>query len=268
LVFADESADLDVDRTDFSDPALNEDQDVEEGPSQYVMSASLLPDTSENREFHPRSPSCLPQHPRMSMRPRMSTLPQPAVHSDVQIGVNNTLLVSLSNLGGKMYNVTYIDGYLETFSSAERLGNFRRQMFGEALGPREQRSFRYLFVPPTAMKPGEYRLVFMAHYQSRDMTKFVDAVFNKTAELKPASSKGLSLDTLLLGGGVVAGGALLLVVMYILGGGGIASAVGGQTKQAPTAKKATAGPEGASDWLQGTLAGSEGRPLSKKKKKL
>lgn len=256
-----------MDRTDFSDPALKEDQDVEEGPSQHVLSASLLPDTPENREFlQSRSSTACPSI-RSSPALELQHMAQPALPTEIQIGVNNTLLVSLSNLGGKMYNVTFIDGYLETSSSAERLGMFRRQVYGEALGPREQRSFRYLFVPPTTVKPGEYRLVFTAHYQNRDMANFVDAVFNETAELVPASSEGLSLDMLLLGGGVVAGGALLLVVIYILGGAGSASVAGSQAKKAPTIKKAAAGPDDASDWLQGTLAGSEGRSPSRKKKK-
>lgn len=168
-----------------------------------------------------------------------------------------------------MYNVTFIDGHLETASSAERLGNFRRQMYGEALGPREQRSFRYLFVPPTTMKPGEYRLVFTAHYENRDMARFVDAMFNETAELVPASSKGLSLDSLLLGSGVAVGGALLLVLVYMLGVGGASGGAGRLAKKekAPTAKKAAAAAEEASEWLQGTLAGSEGRSPARKKKK-
>ena len=61
----------------------------------------------------------------------------------MEIGANNTLLIALSNLGGKMYNVTHVDGHLEELGSGKQLGKFRRQSFGEPLGPREQRSFRH-----------------------------------------------------------------------------------------------------------------------------
>jgi len=229
-------AEDDIDRTDFSDPALKE--DIEEGPSQHVVSASLLPDAIENK---------------------------------IEIGANNTLLVSLSNLGGKMYNVTYIDGHLETVSTAERLGNFRRQSYGDALGPREQRSFRYLFVPPTSLKPGEYRLTCAIHYQNRDMARFVDVIFNETVTLVPLTRGVMSSDTLLLGSSVIAAGVLLFAIMYNLGAG--AGSAGepskGKAKEKATAsvKNPQSGSQETSEWLQGTLAGSEGRAVARKKKK-
>lgn len=173
--------------------------------------------------------------------------------------------MSLSNLGGKMYNVTYVDGYMEEVATAKRLGKFRRQPYGESLGPREQRSFRYLFVPPASIKPGEYRLVFGIHYQNRDNAKFVDIVFNETAALIPASSKGASSDTLVLGAGVAAGAALLFAIASLMGG----KESKGSKKDKPAAKKEKAAPaaQEASEWLQGTAAGNEGRAAGKKAKK-
>jgi len=43
----------DIDRTDFSDPALQE--DAEEGPSQHVESVSLLPEAADDSAWRRRA---------------------------------------------------------------------------------------------------------------------------------------------------------------------------------------------------------------------
>mmetsp|Transcript_2388 Transcript_2388/g.7796 ORF Transcript_2388/g.7796 Transcript_2388/m.7796 type:complete len:249 (+) Transcript_2388:50-796(+) len=228
LLFADEE--IDVDRTDFSDPALSAELEAE-GPSEHVESAALLPD---------------------------------AIDDKVEIGANNTLLIALSNLGGKMYNVTHVDGHLEELGSGKQLGKFRRQSFGEPLGPREQRSFRYLFVPPLSIKPDAYRLVFSIYYQNRDAAKFVDAIFNETASLVPATDLGIDADMMLLAGGAAAGAAMLFAIGYLLSSG--SGAPPAKAKKAAASAKASGNGE-ASEWLQGTAAGSEGKPRSGRSKK-
>lgn len=233
---AETETEIEIERHDFSDPAYDEDKvQVEEVPSQHIEAVSLLPHS---------------------------------VHDRVEIGQNNTLLVALSNLGGKMYNVTFIDGYLQELDSETKLGKFKRTSYGEALGPREQRSFRYLFLPSTSLKAGEYRLIFQTHYEDRGKAKFFDSVFNETIELVPHVHVLFSLnpEKVLIGGGAATGFALLFAIAYMLCGGGAAkekaAAGAGKTvsgKKATGAAAASATGAGASEWLEGTLAGSEGK---------
>ena len=112
------------------------------------------------------------------------------------------LLVSLANLGPKMFNVTKsnpnpnpdpnpnphphpnphpnphptpnphqvtkINGVVSDVKSGKALANFTRRMYGDPLGPREQRSFRYPFVPSKKLSPGEYQMTFSVFYANRD----------------------------------------------------------------------------------------------------
>ena len=52
--------------------------------------------------------------------------------------------------------------------SGKALANFTRRMYGDPLGPREQRSFRYPFVPSKKLSPGEYQMTFSVFYANRD----------------------------------------------------------------------------------------------------
>ena len=78
------------------------------------------------------------------------------------------LLVSLANLGPKMFNVTKINGIVSDVKTGKALANFTRRMYGDPLGPREQRSFRYPFVPSKKLSPGEYQMTFSVFYANRD----------------------------------------------------------------------------------------------------
>lgn len=59
-------------------------------------------------------------------------------------------------------------------------------------------------MPPLSIKPDAYRLVFSIYYQNRDAAKFVDAIFNETATLVPATDLGIDADMMLLAGGAAA----------------------------------------------------------------
>lgn len=100
--------------------------------------------------------------------------------ADLPIGVPSYLLVSLANLGPKMFNVTKINGIVSDVKTGKALSNFTRKMYGDPLGPREQRSFRYPFTPKKTLSPGEYRLTFSAFYNNRDKEPFSTVVYNET----------------------------------------------------------------------------------------
>jgi len=219
----------DVDRTDFSDPALQEDIVTPVGPNSEVEPASLMPDLLEDGK-----------------------VPQ---------GVESHLLISLANLGSKMFNVTGADGVLQDAETGKRLQKFAKYEFGEPLNPREQRSFRFGFTPKEQLKLGDYRFVFSVYYTNKDKDPFVDVVYNETATLvvKPPSTE----DTLLYAA-VGVGVLLLAVLLYALvpksKGAKKAAAKEAAAKKAPAAK---ATPAVADEWLAGTLAGG----VSPKKKK-
>ena len=105
------------------------------------------------------------------------------------------LLVSLANLGPKMFNVTKINGVVSDVKTGKLLANFTRRMYGEPLGPREQRSFRYPFAPSKKLSPGEYQLSFSIFYANRDKTPFASVVYNEKNVLvraPPALPRGAS----------------------------------------------------------------------------
>ena len=110
--------------------------------------------------FSSRRPTCCAER---------SPAPAPA---GLPIGVPSYLLVSLANLGPKMFNVTKINGIVSDVKSGKALANFTRRMYGDPLGPREQRSFRYPFVPNKKLSPGEYQMTFSVFYANRDKEGF------------------------------------------------------------------------------------------------
>ena len=123
----------DVDRTDFSEAHLQDDAlKIENPPHSDVTTTALLPDGTE-----------------------------------LALGKPSVLLVALANAGSKMFNVSTIDGYAED-AAGTRLQNFTVRHYGDPLGPREQRSFRYPFVPSKKLSPGEYQMTFSVFYANRD----------------------------------------------------------------------------------------------------
>lgn len=98
------------------------------------------------------------------------------------------LLVSLANLGPKMFNVTKINGIVSDVKSGKALANFTRRMYGDPLGPREQRSFRYPFVPNKKLSPGEYQMTFSVFYANRDKEGFSTEVYSGKQVLVRASA--------------------------------------------------------------------------------
>ena len=95
------------------------------------------------------------------------------------IGVPSYLLVALANSGPKMFNVTKINGVVSDAVTGVPYANFTRKIYGDPLGPREQRSFRFPFVPKKSLSPAQYRLTFSAYYSNRDKEPFVSVVYNE-----------------------------------------------------------------------------------------
>jgi len=222
----------DVDRTDFSDPSLNADLDKVKqatGPHSEVEAASLLVDL---------------------------------VNDKVPVGVSSYLLVSLANLGSKMFNVSAVTGTLSG-ADGKVLQKFAKQQYGDALGPKEQRSVRFGFEPDEETAPGQYKLEFQIFYNNRDKDQFVETVFSETAELVP---KPPSMDAKLLLIQVVGGGALLLVLLMLglrsMGGKGSKPEKASKGESKGASPSAVAGDQ----WLAGTLAGTENQSPKKRTK--
>lgn len=221
--------DDDVDRTDFSEPHLKTDAEVgPQGPHSEIEPAWILPDSPDGK---------------------------------VPVGHSTDMLISLANSGVKMFNVSHIEAQLLTATGKQVL-KLDRYEYGQPLGPREQRSFRYPLVIDAETPLGEYTLVARAYYNTRDKEPFVSVVYNETNELvppPPPPGAQLRMLQMALGGvGVVMLGAL--GVRQILG----KSAPAG--KAAAKKAGAAAGTGDGNEWLSGTLAGSENRSPKKKKK--
>jgi len=224
----------DVDRTDFSDPTLNPDLDkvrLPTGPHSEVESASLLVDLANEGK--------------------------------VPVGTKSSLLVALANLGPKMFNVSAITGMLLS-TDGKVVQKFAKKEYGDSLGPREQRSVLFGFMPHEETPLGAYKLEFKIFYNNRDKDQFVDTVYSETAELVPTPP---SMDAKLRIIKTVGGSALLLVLLVLgmrLGGGKAKPSV-----EKPSSKAAgkAAARMGEDEWLSATLAGTENQSPKKKKEK-
>mmetsp|Transcript_9323 Transcript_9323/g.20331 ORF Transcript_9323/g.20331 Transcript_9323/m.20331 type:complete len:248 (-) Transcript_9323:211-954(-) len=228
LMLAEDTENDDVDRTDFSDSATSEDNVHPLGASTEVEHVSMMPDL--------------------------------ATPGKVPAGVDSVLLVALSNLGPRMYNVTDIDGYLVDVASSKKVELLKKRTYGESLKPHEQGTYRYAFAPSDERKLGEYRFIFSAYYTNKEKEPFVSVVFNETAELVAAP---LSDEHLKIMYAAAAGAVLLVVIIAKLFSGGKAKSTEATSSKA--SKAAAKDSSGADEWLKNTSASSEGK--SKKAKR-
>lgn len=222
LMVSGEEVEDDVDRSDFTEEYLKEDKEAINGPHSEVEAVWIFPELPDG---------------------------------NVPLGVTSHLLVALSNSGSKMFNVTKITGVVQDLSGKE-LFKLKKHEYGEPLGPRQQRSFRYPFVPNAELTPGKYLLAFTASYTNREKDIFQHLVCNETTELVLAPLTPMDKTIWIVGGAAVAA-VLLVVTCIMLCTGGIAGAKkeGKRGDKAEGASKLTRHTE--NEWLQGTLAGSE-----------
>ena len=215
----------DVDRTDFSEAHLQDAAlKVENPPHSDVTTTALLPDGTE-----------------------------------LALGKPSVLLVALANAGSKMFNVSTIDGYAED-AAGTRLQNFTVRHYGDPLGPREQRSVRYVFTPKKELGLGAFKLTFAIHYNDKAKDRFGGPVLTSSVTLVAAPVNPMDSD-LVKYGAPAGGGLVVLLLLYSLVGGG---KKGGAKKGEA---KAAAAAEGGNEWLKDTLAGTEGRKQKGSKKK-
>ena len=192
----------DVDRTDFSDPSMNADLDkvrVATGPHSEIESASLLVDLVNDSAPLPtaappprsartsRASACgagvsIPDHGTAHSRS-----PPLARCAEVPVGATSYLLVSLANLGPKMFNVSAITGVLSSADGKE-VQKFAKREYGDSLGPRDQRFVLYGFTPSEETALGAYKLEFKIFYNNREKDQFVDTVFSESKELVRAAT--------------------------------------------------------------------------------
>lgn len=230
VVSADEgsSVDDDIDRTDFTEDHLK--SDVASGPHSEIEPAWILPDCPDGK---------------------------------VPIGGTSDMLVALANTGSKMFNITHIEGKLLN-AEGKQVIKLGRYDYGQSVGPREQRSFRYPMTLSEEAPLGEYTLIARAYYTSREKDPFVSVVYNETTTLvPPLPSPAAQLRMLQMALGGV--GALVIALLVLRSRTPSGSPSKASKKAATTEGKAAA--TGGNEWLSGTLAGSEHRSPKKGKKK-
>jgi len=221
--------DDDVDRSDFSDPALSEDA-VASGAHSDIETTWILPESPDGK---------------------------------VPVGGTSDLVIALANGGAKNFNVSAIEGQLLT-TGGKLVRRLERYEYGQSLGPHEQRSFRYPLPISAEMPLGQYTLIARAFYNTRDKEPFVSVVYNETTELvPPLPSPAAQLRMLQMALGGV--GALLIALLVLRSRSPSGSPSKASKKAATTEGKYAAA--GGNEWLSGTLAGSESRSPKKGKKK-
>ena len=178
--------------------------------------------------------------------------------------------MALANSGSSMFNVSHIEGELMDAEGKTIVLSLGKTEYGQSLGPREQRSFRFPMPLDAEQKLGDYTLVARAFYNKRDKSPFVSAVVNDSVELVPPLPTADLMKMLQLGLVGVASLSIFALAAKLLFGGG-ASSAGSEKKAA--AKKAAAAAAGngggapANEWLKDTLAGSENKSPKKAKKR-
>lgn len=181
VVYAEADETDDVDRTDFSDPALHEDTLEPPKHADFIDHVAVLP---EKAHF---------------------------------IGANNTLVFALTNARGRMVTVTHAAGVVESAETGEEIAKMRKTVFNTSLAMGTQQTYRHLFVPSMRLSPGEYRLVFKAYFRNRDMERYEVTVLTETLQLEPAPAEPIDVRVFYA---AAAGGVLLLVVAALSSRGG------------------------------------------------
>lgn len=226
----DESPLEDIDRTDFTDPALQSDEiRIGTVPHSDIEPAWIFPESPESK---------------------------------LHVGGTTDLLVALANGGAKMFNVSHVEGRLLD-AAGKLVTRLPRFEYGQPLGPLEQRSFRYPVELDAEMALGEYKLVAKIFYNTRDKEPFMSLVLDsEPVELVPPLPSGDAQAKMLQA-------AVGVAVVLVLGLLGARTAAPADSKgKSSAAKKAKEGGNGGgnNEWLSGTLAGTETRSPKKTKK--
>jgi hypothetical protein len=220
--------DDDVDRTDFSDDYLKEDK-VASDAHPDIEPAALFPESPDNK---------------------------------LPVGGATDLLIALANAGPKMFNVSFATAKLLVVGSGATAVELEPAEFGQSLGPHEQRSFRFPLNVSEETILGEYNLVSMIYYNTRDKEQYLSLAINETVEVVPPLPDGDAQLRMLQAALGVAG---ILVVGLMVA----RTAMPGDGKKGSKAKAKGADADSAvagNEWLAGTLAGSEGRQPKKTKR--
>ena len=208
--------DMDIDRTHFEDPALKEDP-VATGPHSEVEAAWILPDSPEGSKQSLRCSFSIHGHISLALSLLCASLTCDSIAAccvaELPVGRTNDLLVALANSGSTMFNVTHIEAELMDADGKQILLNFGKYDYGQSLGPREQRSFRFPMPLDKEQALGDYTLVARAYYMSRTKDPFVSVVVNDLAELVPPLPTGEFAKMLQVGLGGLA--MLSLVVVTV-----------------------------------------------------
>ena len=187
--------------------------------------------------------------------------------SKLPVASTTDLVVAAANGGSKMFNMSHLVGWLLDGDGKMTL-KLPRSEYGQPLGPFEQRSFRMPIALHEDMAIGDYTLVIKMFYNTRDKEPFVSHVCNETVELvKPPPLGGALLRTTATTSVGIAG---VFLVGFLVSRATIRA---GDSKSKPGKKSKAGGNEGkaaeaatGSEWLSGTLAGSEKRSQGKAKK--
>lgn len=229
--------DDDIDRTDFSDPALTEDVKVEaQGPHSDIETTYVLPDCPDGK---------------------------------VPIGGTSDLLVALANGGSKMFTISAIEAKLLR-ADGTVFQDLGRTDYSMSLGPLDQRSVRYPIELDDETALGTYTLTAKAFYSDKAKSPFFSDVVKESIELVPAPpDRKAQMQMLQVGLGGVGGLLLVVSALRLLFGGSADKSKGGGSKAKPA--KATgsgsSNPVAQNEWLKDTLAVNEGRSPKKTSRK-
>ena len=91
--------------------------------------------------------------------------------------------------------------------------------YGDPLGPREQRSVRYVFTPKKELGLGAFKLTFAIHYNDKAKDRFGGPVLTSSVTLVAAPVNPMDSD-LVKYGAPAGGGLVVLLLLYSLVGGG------------------------------------------------
>jgi len=174
--------------------------------------------------------------------------------SKVIAGALTDLLVGIRNTGENSWNITHIQSSIvHPYDYTYHLENFTRREYGVVVGPNEQHTLSYTFVPNELLEPREYGLTTTVYFQQLgdiEGKNYTNLAYNGTVEVVENVS---GVDSQLLFT-VVGGAGLAGLVAYIIYT--VFASLGKKTKRSSRKIEHGTVKEDVldNDWLDGTLA--------------
>lgn len=165
----------------------------------------------------------------------------------LEIGEKITLLVNMFNTGEQTFNVTAITAALHSpYDISYYIQNFTAREVGALLGPKQQVSLEYVFMPDKGLEPLEFWLSAVVYYSSSETTFHRSTIINGTIELVDKSS---SLDARRMFSYLLVSAAVCLLAYLALNG-----AVSKRVQRSKAAARRLASEAGTQQSLEGWVS--------------